>query len=97
MYKGEINNIYSQRRNTLPALQHGPMLPPMTEQSTNSGEIAVDLMFMAETMIEDGEDPEDVRAAFIAVSMHLKDLREQADTDARQAIAKAANIKQKEK
>jgi hypothetical protein len=60
----------------------------MTEQSTNAGEIAVDLMFMAETMIEDGEDPLDVWAAFVAVSMHLKDLREEADNDARQAIAK---------
>jgi hypothetical protein len=66
------------------------MLPHMTEQSTNVGEIAVDLMFMAETMIEDGEDPEDVRAAFIAVSIRLKQLRDEADADARQALAKAA-------
>lgn len=69
-----------------------PMIPHMTEQSTNAGEIAVDLMFMAEGMIEDGEDPEDVRAAFIAVSIRLKQLRDEADNDARQAIARAAGI-----
>ena len=81
-----------EQHTQLPAPQHGLMLPTMTEQSTNAGEIAVDLMFMAETMIEDGEDPEDVRAAFIAVSIRLKQLRDEADNDARQALAKAAGI-----
>lgn len=89
MYRGEINNIYSERHTQLPAPQHGPMLPPMTEQSTNVGEIAVDLMFMAETMIEDGEEPEDVRAAFIAVSIRLKQLRDEADADARNVILRS--------
>ena len=65
------------------------MLPHMTEQSTNAGEIAVDLMFMAEGMIEDGEDPEDVRAAFVAVAIRLKQLRDEADADARQAIERS--------
>ena len=65
------------------------MIPHMTEQSTNAGEIAVDLMFMAETMIEDGEDPEDVRAAFIAVSIRLKQLRDEADDDARNLIERS--------
>ena len=86
MYRGEINNIYSEQHTQLPAPKRGPMLPPMTEQSTNAGEIAVDLMFMAEGMIEDGEDPEDVRAAFIAVSIRLKQLRDEADDDARNVI-----------
>ena len=65
------------------------MLPHMTEQSTNAGEIAVDLMFMAEGMIEDGEDPDDVRAAFVAVAIRLKQLRDEADADARQAIERS--------
>ena len=65
------------------------MLTPMTEQSTNAGEIAVDLMWVAETIIEDGEDPEDVRAAFIAVSIRLKQLRDEADNDARNVILRS--------
>ena len=65
------------------------MVPHMTEQSTNVGEIAVDLMFMAEGMIEDGEDPDDVRAAFVAVAIRLKQLRDEADADARQAIERS--------
>ena len=64
----------------------------MTEQSTNAGEIAVDLMWVAEEFVDSGEDPEDVRAAFVAVAIRLKQLRDEADNDARQALAKAAGI-----
>lgn len=60
----------------------------MTQQNTNAADIALDLMQDAEDLINSGEDPLDVWAAFVAVSMHLKDLREEADNDARQAIAK---------
>ncbi len=62
------------------------MLPTMTEQSTNAGEIAVELMWVAEELVDSGEEPEDVRAAFIAVSIRLKQLRDDADDAARQVI-----------
>lgn len=65
------------------------MLPPMTEQKSNAGEIAVDLMWVAEELVDSGEDPEDVRAAFVAVSIRLKQLRDEADNDARDMILRS--------
>ena len=65
------------------------MVPHMTEQSTNAGEIAVELMWVAEELVDSGEDPEDVRAAFVAVAIRLKQLHDEADDDARNLIERS--------
>ena len=54
----------------------------MTDMESNVGEIAVELFGMAEEMILHGEDPIDVRAAFYAVAIKLRQLSDEADKDA---------------
>ena len=56
------------------------------DEPMNAGEIACELFGFAEHMIESGEDPEDVRAAFFAVSIRLKQLSEEANEEARHMI-----------
>ena len=58
-------------------------------EKMNAGEIAWELLGIAEDMIDSGEDPEDVRAAFIAGGIKLKQLRDQAAEDARNMILKS--------
>ena len=63
----------------------------MTDIETNVGEIAVELFGMAEDMILHGEDPIDVRAAFYAVAIKLKQLSDEADKDALDMISRNMN------
>jgi len=52
----------------------------------NAGEIAYELFGFADHLIESGEDPEDVRAAFCAVAIRLREISDEADADARNVI-----------
>ena len=61
----------------------------MDDTGSNAGDLAVELLNMAEQLIENGEDFEDVRAAFIAVAIRLKQLRDKADNDARDVILRS--------
>ena len=63
----------------------------LMDESTNVGEIACELFGLAEHMIENGEDPEDVRAAFFAVGIRLKQLSEEADKEAHHMILRLLN------
>jgi hypothetical protein len=54
----------------------------MTDDESNVGEIALELFEIAEDMILLGEDPIDVRAAFYAVAIKLRQLSDEADRDA---------------
>lgn len=54
----------------------------MTDDESNVGEIALELFEIAEDMILLGEDPLDVRAAFYAVAIRLKQLSDEAELDA---------------
>ena len=49
---------------------------------SNVGELALELFEMAEEMVLLGEDPLDVRAAFYAVAIRLKQLSDEAELDA---------------
>ena len=54
----------------------------MTDMESNVGELAVELFEIAEEMVLLGEDPLDVRAAFYAVAIRLKQLSDEAELDA---------------
>jgi hypothetical protein len=54
----------------------------MTDDESNVGEIALELFEIAEEMVLLGEDPLDVRAAFYAVAIRLKQLSDEAELDA---------------
>jgi hypothetical protein len=54
----------------------------MTDMESNVGEIALELFERAEEMVLLGEDPLDVRAAFYAVAIRLKQLSDEAELDA---------------
>ena len=56
---------------------------------SNVGEIAVELLDIAEQMIEGGEDFCDVQGAFVAVAIRLNQLRDEADEDARNMILRS--------
>lgn len=54
----------------------------MTDMESNVGEIALELFEISEEMILLGEDPIDVRAAFYAAAIRLKQLSDEAEVDA---------------
>lgn len=54
----------------------------MTDMESNVGELALELFEIAEEMVLLGEDPLDVRAAFYAVAIRLKQLSDEAEADA---------------
>ena len=56
---------------------------------TNVGELALELFEIAEEMVLLGEDPLDVRAAFYAVAVKLKQLSDEADRDALDVILRS--------
>lgn len=60
----------------------------MNENETNAGEIAVDLLGVAEDLVISGEDPDDIRAAFYAVLMHMQQQRDEANQDVRDLIVR---------
>ena len=57
------------------------MLATMSDDHSNAGDLAIEFMGVAQDMILAGEDPDDVRAAFIAVAIRMGQLREEADQD----------------
>ena len=58
----------------------------MDKNKSNAGDLAVELLDVAENLILAGEDPDDIRAAFVAVLVHMRDQRDQADQDVRDLI-----------
>ena len=60
----------------------------MNDNETNAGEIAVDLLGVAEDLVISGEDPDDIRAAFYAVLMHMQQQRDEANQDVRDLIVR---------
>ena len=61
----------------------------MTDMESNVGELALELFEIAEEMVLLGEDPLDVRAAFYAVAIRLKQLSDEADKDALDVILRS--------
>jgi len=58
---------------------------------SNVGELALELFEIAEEMVLLGEDPLDVRAAFYAVAIRLKQLSDEADRDALSLVKRMMN------
>ena len=63
----------------------------MTDMESNVGELAVELFEIAEEMVLLGEDPLDVRAAFYAVAVRLKQLSDEAESDALSLVKRMMN------
>ena len=63
----------------------------MTDMESNVGELAVELFEIAEEMVLLGEDPLDVRAAFYAVAIRLKQLSDEAESDALGLVRRMMN------
>lgn len=63
----------------------------MTDMESNVGEIALELFEIAEEMVLLGEDPLDVRAAFYAVAIRLKQLSDEAELDALGLVKRMMN------
>jgi hypothetical protein len=63
----------------------------MTDMESNVGEIALELFEIAEDMVLLGEDPLDVRAAFYAVAIRLKQLSDEAEADALGLVKRMMN------
>ena len=64
----------------------------MDRNGSNAGDLAVELLDVAESLILAGEDPDDIRAAFFAVLMHMQQQRDQADQDVRDLIVRGLGI-----
>jgi hypothetical protein len=64
----------------------------MDRNESNAGDLAVELLDVAESLILAGEDPDDIRAAFFAVLMHMQQQRDQADQDVRDLIVRGLGI-----
>ena len=64
----------------------------MDRNESNAGDLAVELLDVAENLILAGEDPDDIRAAFFAVLMHMQQQRDQADQDVRDLIVRGLGI-----
>lgn len=64
----------------------------MSNEASNAGDLAVELLDVAESLILAGEDPDDIRAAFWAVLMHMQQQRDQADQDVRDLIVRGLGI-----
>jgi hypothetical protein len=64
----------------------------MDRNESNAGDLAVELLDVAESLILAGEDPDDIRAAFFAVLMHMQQQRDQADQDVRDFIVRGLGI-----
>ena len=60
----------------------------MGDDKSNAGDLAIELLDVAESYILSGEDPDDVRAAFVAVLVHMRRQRDQADQDVRDLIVR---------
>lgn len=58
---------------------------------SNVGELALELFEIAEEMVLLGEDPLDVRAAFYAVAIRLKQLSDEAELDALGLVRRMMN------
>lgn len=58
---------------------------------SNVGELALELFEIAEEMVLLGEDPLDVRAAFYAVAIRLKQLSDEAESDALGLVRRMMN------
>ena len=58
---------------------------------SNVGELALELFEIAEEMVLLGEDPLDVRAAFYAVAIRLKQLSDEAELDALGLVKRMIN------
>ena len=58
---------------------------------SNVGELALELFEIAEEMVLLGEDPLDVRAAFYAVAIRLKQLSDEAESDALSLVKRMMN------
>ena len=63
----------------------------MTDNESNVGELALELFEIAEDMVLLGEDPLDVRAAFYAVAVRLKQLSDEAESDALSLVKRMMN------
>ena len=63
----------------------------MTDDESNVGEIALELFEIAEEMVLTGEDPLDVRAAFYAVAIKLRQLSDEAESDALSLVKRMIN------
>ena len=63
----------------------------MTDMESNVGELALELFEIAEEMVLLGEDPLDVRAAFYAVAIRLKQLSDEAEADALGLVKRMMN------
>lgn len=63
----------------------------MTDMESNVGELALELFEVAEEMVLLGEDPLDVRAAFYAVAIRLKQLSDEAELDALGLVRRMMN------
>jgi len=64
------------------------MGPNMDDLNSTVSELAVELMDVAEELIDCGECHEDVQAAFIAVAIRLRELQVDATIDARKMLAR---------
>ena len=64
----------------------------MDENKSNAGDLAVELLGVAEDLVMSGEDPDDIRAAFYAVLMHMQQQRDEADQDARDLILRGTGL-----
>ena len=58
---------------------------------SNVGELALELFEIAEEMVLLGEDPLDVRAAFYAVAIRLRQLSDEAESDALSLVKRMMN------
>ena len=63
-------------------------LEDMGDDKSNAGDLAVELLNVAESLVLAGEDPDDIRAAFVAVLVHMRRQRDQADQDVRDLIVR---------
>ena len=63
----------------------------MTDMESNVGELALELFEIAEEMVLLGEDPLDVRAAFYAVAIRLRQLSDEAESDALSLVKRMMN------
>jgi hypothetical protein len=68
-----------------------PSVTPMTDMQSNVGELALELFEIAEEMVLLGEDPLDVRAAFYAVAIRMKQLSDEAEADALGLVKRMMN------
>ena len=64
----------------------------MDKDKSNAGDLAVELLSVAEDLVMSGEDPDAIRAAFYAVLMHMQQQRDEADQDARDLILRGTGL-----